>query len=150
LWVGSPRGWRPCPYHHLRHTHADIMISSLAPRIMVCSLSSPNSLLSILKAFVANIGGGELGRGPSLGIRNEGVHPVLLRLKGDPSPPLSGWLGSILPGARRQKLGKGRGSMSVTVSEGTTFSASWGPVRNDCVSVRWFPVGWLGSLADRL
>ena len=40
--------------------------------------------------------------------------------------------------------------VSVTVSEGTTFSARWGPVRNDWVSVRWYPAGWLGSLADRL
>ena len=39
--------------------------------------------------------------------------------------------------------------LSVTVSEGTTFSARWGPVRNDCVSLKGSPAGWLGSLADR-
>ena len=55
-------------------------------------------------AFVVKIGGGELGDGPGLGIRNKGVHPALLRLKCDPSPPyLTGWLGSILPGALREK-----------------------------------------------
>ncbi len=29
--------------------------------------------------------------------------------------------------------------LSVTVSEGTTFSARWEPLRNDCVSARWDP-----------
>ncbi len=29
--------------------------------------------------------------------------------------------------------------LSVTVSEGTTISARWGPGRNSCVSVKWSP-----------
>src|SRR5271166_5390973 len=45
-------------------------------------------------AFVMKIGGGELGHGPSLGIRDKGVHPVLLRSEREPSPPLQrvAWL----------------------------------------------------------
>lgn len=39
--------------------------------------------------------------------------------------------------------------LSVTVREGTTFSASRVPDRNAWVSAEWLPPGWLGSRTDR-
>ena len=84
---------------------------------------------------------------------------TLLRLLSGLEPPSSGEI--LVFGQREQcrtpQLARLRRvtmvfqhPLSVTGSEGTTFSARWGPVRNDCVSVRWYPAGWLGSLADRL
>ena len=40
-----PRGFRPCPYHHLHHSDRDIPMIASAPRIMVCSLSQPRQIV---------------------------------------------------------------------------------------------------------
>src|SRR4051794_1936183 len=40
-----------------------------------------------------------------------------------------------------QAVGARKTAVSVTVCEGTTFSARWGPVRNPCVSVKRYQLG---------
>jgi hypothetical protein len=53
---------------------------------------------------------------------------------------------SLDPGDLQAKLVR----VSVTVWEGTTFSARWVPDRNECVSAKWLSAGWLGIRTDRL
>src|SRR5512135_1008334 len=60
---------------------------------------------------------------------------------------------SLLPRARtlctNSKNPRYSGKLSVTVWEGATFSVRWGPDRNEWVSAKWLPPGWLGSRTDR-
>jgi hypothetical protein len=53
-------------------------------------------------------------------------------------PSLPSHYGLTNPGISRD-LASRLPYLLVTVCEGTTFSARWGPVRYRCVSVRWSP-----------
>jgi len=84
------------------------------------------------------------------------LHDTLIILFWGMMVPISSWevrAASILSNLNQSPVGVTQGdrvgtAMSVTASEGTTFSASSAPRRNQWVSVKWSSAEPLGSAAD--
>src|SRR5260370_31636134 len=78
-----------------------------APGWMCCDLGRQVHQ-SLGAALVMKVGSAKLGFGPSLGVHNKGIHPVLLRVNCDPSlpSPCHTWLD--IPTTRARKPGKNR------------------------------------------
>jgi hypothetical protein len=84
------------------------MINRLALWAMICSLSRPVSKMPIIQGVSANFGGGQSGwvRDPAFETK---ASIRCSRIESRSLPPHErGWLGSILPGARLKKPGKGQ------------------------------------------